>query len=153
LRQSANALKNIGINSRSDAAQKKSMQMAKRAESLEQTLQPLHVEKSGDIRLANRGTHARALVKLDDVVVRAPDGRALFRTGKLNVLQQDRIVVLGRNGVGKSLFVGLLRRAMTAPGGVSGVTTSPSVVPGYIDQDMSQLPGNATPHAFISGAF
>ncbi len=153
LRQSAHALKNIGINSRSDAAQKKSMQIAKRAESLEQTLRPAHVEKSGDIRLANRGTHARVLVRLDDVVVRTPDGRALFRTGKLNVRQQDRIVVLGRNGVGKSLLVGLLRRGITEPDSVPGVTTSPSVVPGYVDQDMSQLPGNATAHAFISGTF
>ena len=34
----------------------------------------------------------------------------LFRVGKLDVFQQDRIVLLGRNGVGKSQLVRLLRR-------------------------------------------
>ncbi len=153
LRQSAGELRNIGINSRSDAAQKKSMQMARRAESLEQTLRPAWVEKPGTIRLGNRGTHARVLATLDDVTVRAPDGKALFRTGKLVVLQQDRIVLLGRNGVGKSQLVGLLRRAMLAPDSVPGIRISPSAVLGYLDQQMSQLPPRETPHGFIAGTF
>ena len=36
----------------------------------------------------------------------------LFRTGELKVFQHDRIVITGANGVGKSLFVRLLRRAI-----------------------------------------
>jgi ATPase subunit of ABC transporter with duplicated ATPase domains len=153
LRRSASALRNIGINSRSDAAQKKSMQMARRAAHLKQTLRPVHVERSGDIRLANRGTHARVLVALDDVTVRTPDGVALFRTGKLNVLQHDRVVVLGANGTGKSQLVGLLRRAIMERDSVPGVKVSPSVVLGYVDQQMTQLPGRETPLGFIAGGF
>ncbi len=130
LRRSAGALRNIGINSGSDASQKKSAQIFKRADALERTVRATHVERSGDIRLANRGTHARVMIALDDVTISTPDGRALFRTGKINVLQRDRIVVLGRNGVGKSMLVALLRRAMTEPGGVAGVRVTPSVAMG-----------------------
>jgi ATPase subunit of ABC transporter with duplicated ATPase domains len=153
LRRSANALKNIGINSRSDTAQKKSAQMAQRAEDLEQTLRPVHVDKSGDIRLGNRGTHARVLIALDDVGVHTPDGTLLFRTGKLTVFQGDRIVLLGRNGVGKSQFLGLLRRAVEQPDSVANLRCSPSLVLGYLDQQMSQLPENEAPFAFIAGTF
>ena len=152
LRRSAGELRNIGINSRSDAAQRKSMLMADRAETLEQRLKPLHVERSGEIRLGNRGTHARVLVSIDDVTVRRPDGAALFRTGRLRVFQGDRIVVLGENGVGKSQLMGLLRRAILS-GDVSGVQPSPSLVLGYADQMMSQLPEQDTPIGFITGLF
>ena len=149
LRRNAGQLKNIGVNSGSDLLQKKSMQLRERAEKLEQTLRPAHTERPGDIRLASRGTHAKVLVALRDVVVAAPDGRALFRIGKLELMQGDRLVLLGRNGVGKSRLVHLLRQA--AGGAVAGVTFSPSVVLGYADQGMSQLPDAQTPHRFIAG--
>ena len=153
LRRNAGALRNVGVNSGSDLLQKKSMQLRKRAEALEQTLPKLHAERSGDIRLGNRGTHARVLLSLDDVTVAAPDGRSLFRTGRLTVFQQDRIVVLGRNGVGKSQLVRLLRHAFTEPDSVAGIRASPSAVVGYVDQLMSHLPDAETPHDFIGGSF
>ena len=93
------------------------------------------------------------LIAVAGVTVRAPDGAALFHIDKLNVFQQDRVVLLGRNGVGKSQFVALLRRAMAEPDGVQGVRASPSAVVGYMDQLMSQLPSRETPHGFISGSF
>ena len=112
LRRNANELKNVGINSGSDLLLKKSKQLRERAEALEQTMQASHTERSGDIRLANRGSHAKVMLALANVDVRTPDGRALFHIGKLDVFQQDRIVLLGINGVGKSQFVRLLRLAM-----------------------------------------
>jgi ATPase subunit of ABC transporter with duplicated ATPase domains len=60
--------------------------------------------------------------------------------------------VTGANGVGKSLFVRLLRRAIEGDD-VAGITVSPSVVTGYVDQQMSQLPSEATLLAFIAGQF
>ena len=110
------------------------------------------VERSGEIRLANRGTHAKLLLALRDVDVQAPDGRKLFRIAKLHVFQSDRVVLLGRNGVGKSQFVQLLRRGL-AGNDVPGLRTSPSIVTGYVDQLMSHLPETATPHGFISSTF
>ena len=58
LRRNAGELRNIGVNSGSDLLQKKSMQLKERAEKLEQALRPAHVERTADIRLASRGTHA-----------------------------------------------------------------------------------------------
>ena len=106
---------------------------------------------AGTIRLESRDTHARVLASLVDVAVRAPDGRFLFTVGKLEVRQGDRLVLLGRNGVGKSQLVHLLRRAFEQD--VAGVRVSPSLVLGFLDQGMSHLPGSDTAHGFIAGRF
>ena len=153
LRQNAGELRNIGINSGSDLLLRKAKQLGGRADALEQGLQAGHRERSGKIALSNRGTHARVLVSLDHVVVRKPDGERLFEIPRLLVAQGDRIVVLGRNGVGKSRLVGLLRQAMSTPDGDPGVRTSPSVVVGYTDQEMSQLPQGSTAHDFILATY
>jgi ATPase subunit of ABC transporter with duplicated ATPase domains len=152
LRRNANELKNVGINSGSDLLLKKAKQLRERATALEQTMASAHVERSGDIRLANRGTHAKLILALAKVDVTAPDGRELFRIDKLDILQRDRAVLLGRNGVGKSQFVRMVRRALTGDE-VPGLRPSASVVLGYVDQLMSHLPDTATPHDFISGTF
>jgi ATPase subunit of ABC transporter with duplicated ATPase domains len=149
LRRNAGALRNIGVNSGSDLLQKKSMQLRERAERLETNLRPLHRERSGDIRLLSRDTHAKVLAAIRDLVVTTPDGTPLFRISKLDVRVGDRLVLLGRNGAGKSQFLGLLRRSMSEP--VAGVQVSPSLVLGYTDQGMAHLPDNATPHGFIAG--
>jgi ATPase subunit of ABC transporter with duplicated ATPase domains len=153
LRRSAGHHRNVGINSGSDLWQKKARQLAERAEAIERTLQPLARERSGDIRLANRGTHAKVLVSLDNIAVTTPDGQLLFRTGVLKIFQHDRIVVLGANGVGKSQFVRVLRRAMLDGEAIAGLTVSPTVVVGYLDQQMSQLPAAESPFGFITGRF
>lgn len=153
LRRSANELRNIGINSRSDAAQKKSAQMSQRAERLEQALQARPSERPGDVRLRHRDTHAPILLTLDDVPVEAPDGRPLFRIGKLAVHRGDRIVLLGNNGVGKSALIRLLHRAVISSEPIAGIRVSPSVVVGYVDQQMAHLPNDDTPHGFITATF
>ena len=112
LRQSASELRNVGINSGSDAAQVKSAQIKRRADALEQGARAVHRERPGEIRLGNRGTHARGARGAGNVAVQAPDGRRLFAIQKLEVAQGDRIVVLGRNGAGKSQLVRLLHGAM-----------------------------------------
>lgn len=152
LRRNANELKNVGINSGSDLLLKKSKYLRQRADALEQTMAETHSERSGDIRLSNRGTHAKQMLALSDVDVRTPDGRLLFSVGKLSIFQQDRVVLLGRNGIGKSQFVQLLRRALNGDV-IRGVRASTSIVLGYVDQLMSHLPEKATPHGFISSTF
>ena len=153
LRRNAGHLRNVGVNSGSDLLLKKSKQLTGRAEAIEQTLRPLLKERAGDIRLANRGTHAKVLVSLDRVEVATPDGQALFHTGVLKIFQHDRIVVNGANGVGKSQFVRLLHRAMQQGDAVAGIAVSPTVVVGYLDQQMSQLPLALTLLDFLTGQF
>ncbi len=152
LRRNAGHLKNIGINSGSDLLLKKSKQLNARAEAIEEALRPVAAVRAGEIRLASRGTHAKVLISLDNAPVATPDGRVLFHTGKLKIFQHDRIVLLGENGVGKSRLVHLLRRAIGGEA-VPGLTASPSLVLGYLDQMMSHLPAADTPHGFIAGAF
>src|SRR5882757_264162 len=116
LRQRAAKLNNIGINSGSDLLLSKTRQLKQRAERLEDAAKPAHLERSaGTIRLANRGTHARVMVTLDDASVATPDGRLLFRTGKQFVCKGDRIVLLGPNGAGKTRLLTMLRAAIDNP--------------------------------------
>jgi len=145
LRKQAAKLTNIGINSGSDLLTVKAKYLKDRASKIEEAARPVHRERSGEIRLSNSGTHAKVLLAVDGVTVATPSGGALFHTGKLHVFQGDRIVLLGRNGAGKSQFVRLLHRAMSAPDEVAGIKVTPSVVLGYVDQEMSQLPVRGTP--------
>ena len=153
LRRNAGQLRNVGVNSGSDLLLRKSKQLTGRAEAIEQTLRPLANVRAAEIRLTNRGTHAKVLVTLDDVAVSTPDGRALFRSGVIKIFQHDRIVIGGANGVGKSRFVQLLHRAMLLHDTIPGITVTPTVVAGYLDQQMSQLPLARTPIDFITGQF
>ena len=115
LRRQAAKLKNIGINSGSDLLITKTKQLTDRAEKMEDAARPAHKERSaGAIRLAHGGTHAKALVSLEDATVAAPDGRALFRTGRTWIARGDRVVLLGPNGAGKSRLMTLWRRRWTA---------------------------------------
>ena len=153
LRRSAGHLKNVGVNSGSDLWLKKAKQLSQRAEAIEQAATPVIKVRTGAIRLANRGTHARVLVTLDNVAITTPDRSPLFRTGLLRVFQGDRIVVNGANGAGKSRLMHLLWRATVGGETLPGVTISPSVVTGYIDQHMSTLPAAETLLDFINGRF
>ena len=152
LRRQAAKLKNIGINSGSDLLINKTKQLKDRAERLETIARPAHQERSaGDIKLGNSGTHAKALVALNDVDVATPDGRVLFKTGKIWINRGDRIVVLGANGTGKTRLISLLHKAITEE--VEGIRTTPSLELGYSDQGLSQLDHSRTPLEEITHRF
>jgi ATPase subunit of ABC transporter with duplicated ATPase domains len=150
LRRSASERRNIGVNSGSDLALKVSARLTERADGIEEGLRPAHRERAAAVRLASSGTHAKVLLGMEDVMVRRPDGGALFRIGKLELKRGERLLLLGENGVGKSLLVRLLRQAVLDGGG-AGIRVSPSVAMGYLDQQMAHLPAGETPHAFIGG--
>ena len=152
LRKQAAKLKNIGINSGSDLLITKTKQLSDRAEKIEAAAKPAWAERSaGAIRLTHSSTHAKALVALEDAQVAAPDGRPLFRTGKLWISPGDRVVLLGRNGAGKTRLVHLIQQAFTAP--VPGVKCATTLKPGYADQGLAALAPNRTPADLIAGDF
>ncbi|MER8958964.1 ABC-F family ATP-binding cassette domain-containing protein [Mesorhizobium sp. M0701] len=155
LRRQAAKLNNIGINSGSDLLTVKTKQLNQRAERLEEAAAPAHRERSaGAIKLANRGSHAKVLITLDDLVVGTPDGTVLFSTGKRHICQGDRIVLLGRNGVGKSRLIGLIRNAIVEPETAArSLKVTPSTVLGYSDQALSGIGGDDTPLAMLSRRF
>jgi ATPase subunit of ABC transporter with duplicated ATPase domains len=155
LRRQAAKLNNIGINSGSDLLTVKTKQLRQRADRLEDAAKPAHQERSaGAIRLANRGTHAKILVTLDDVQVETPDGTPLFRTGKRWICQGDRIVLLGENGAGKTRLVNLIRTAIEEPARApETLKATPSLVLGYSDQALAGLSDKETPLAALSRRF
>ncbi|MFC6760133.1 ATP-binding cassette domain-containing protein [Sulfitobacter porphyrae] len=127
LRRQAAKLKNIGINSGSDLLVVKTRQLNERAAQMEAAARPAHQERSaGEIRLTNSGTHAKALITLDDVPVETPGGDLLYRTGQKWILPGDRVVLLGANGTGKTRLVMLIAQALTDA--VGPVKCAPSVV-------------------------
>ena len=153
LRRQAAKLKNIGINSGSDLLITKTKQLKDRAARLEDSARPAHAERSaGAIRLSNSGTHAKALVTFDDAEIATPDGRRLFRTGKVWIEKGDRIVLLGRNGMGKTRLVTRLAAALQGQDDPA-IRSTPSVVPGYSDQALSQLDAAATALEAITSRF
>ena len=152
LRKQAAKLKNIGINSGSDLLVTKTKQLTERAARIEAAARPAHQERgAGDIRLTNSGTHAKALVSLDDVEVTTPDGTALYRTGQKWINQGDRIVLLGTNGTGKTQLVRRIAQAVTA--GSDAIRAAPTIAMGYSDQHLSQLRDTDTPMQAVAGAF
>ena len=151
LRQQAAKLKNIGINSGSDLLVVKTRQLSERADKLEESARPSHQERSaGAIRLTNSGTHAKALVAIQDTPIAAPDGRLLFRTGQLWIENGDRIALLGANGSGKTRFVTRLRAALSGPD--PEIRAAASLKAGFSDQGLSQLDAWPTPWEAVKGA-
>lgn len=153
LRRQAAKLKNIGINSGSDLLVLKTKQLKERAEKLEEAARPAYRSKSaGTIRLTNTGTHAKALVTLENASVAPPDGRLLYRTGKIWINRGDRIVLLGPNGSGKTLLISMMHRAITS-GNEVAIKAVPTIVLGHADQSLSHLDNDLTPFAAITKRF
>lgn len=155
LRQQAAKLNNFGINSGSDLLLTKTKQLKQRAEKLEEAARPAHLERSaGLIKLANRGTHAKVLVALEDTSVETPDGKPLFRTGKQFICKGDRIVLLGPNGAGKTRLVAMLRKAIENPDvSQAGIKATHSLVLGTCDQALADLDDDSTPMRTIAQRF
>ena len=152
LRRQAAKLKNIGINSGSDLLVNKTKQLKERAEKIEEAARPAFAEKSaGAIRLVNSGTHAKALLSLDDITVTAPDGRALFQSGQIWVNRGDRVVILGANGAGKTQFLNAIIAALSDD--VPGIRVAPTATPGVSDQGLTQIDGYKTPMDAVTTNF
>ncbi len=149
LRRQAAKLKNIGINSGSDLLITKTKQLKDRAEKLEASARPAHREtSSGAIKLANSGTHAKALIALNDAAIITPDARPLFSTGQKWIERGDRVVLLGPNGTGKSQLIRAVLAAIQ--GQHPTIKAAPSLALGYSEQNLAQLPETMTPQALIS---
>ena len=152
LRKQAAKLKNVGINSGSDLLLSKTKQLTERAAKIELAAKPAHQDRgAGDIRLTNSGTHAKALITLDDIAVEAPDGRGLFRTGQKWICRGDRVVLLGANGTGKTQLIKAIQRSLSNE--ESTIKFAQSIVPAYSDQHLSQLSDGDTPMRTLTSLF
>ena len=155
LKQSAHELRQIGVNHRSDLALRKSAQITRRAEQVESNLTEVHVEARRDIRLGSSEIAAKRLIGFKDVTVRTPDGVALFKIDRLDVMQGDRLVLFGENGAGKSQLLRMIREATlnVDEGRTRGIAITPRLKMGYIDQHLSQLPAGTGLRTFFMHEF
>ena len=142
LQRSAHDLRQVGVNNYSDAALKKSVQIAKRADEIKSQLTAVHVEPKRSIKLSNSGFQTKKLVSLSDLTVCTPDGTSLFYIEQLDIICGERLVISGPNGSGKSQFIKFLHNAMSDidKAREQGVIVNPSVKLGYVDQHLSHLP-------------
>ncbi len=155
LEKSAHELRQIGVNNYSDEALKKSVLIARRAEKARAQVTEIHIEDRRDIKLTNSGTHAKRLVEFKNLKVETPDNRLLFAIESLDVVQDERLVILGVNGSGKSRFVERLHAAFADFDSAkqNGITITPSARLGYVDQHLSGLPLDKSMHDFIAEQF
>jgi ATPase subunit of ABC transporter with duplicated ATPase domains len=116
----------------------KTKQLSARAHQMVVSAAPVHKEnRVGDIKLSNRGTHAKALITLDDICVQTPSGRELYKTGQKWICKGDRIILLGANGTGETQLIKRVQSAFA--GRDNDIKPAPSVVAAYSDQNLSQL--------------
>lgn len=152
LRKQAAKLTNIGINSGSDLLTVKSKQLRERADKIETQVQEVHRDRTGLVKLGNSGAEAKVMMAFENVPVATPDGRPLFTVEKLHIFQGDRIVLLGRNGTGKSQFMRVVTEALA--GNVpTGMRISPQLAPGYLDQALAWLPLDPSPLDYLLHRF
>ncbi len=152
LKRSAHELRQIGVNNYSDAALKKSVQIAKRAAGIETQLTNIHCETKRSIKLSNRGIKTNKLIELKDITIRSPDGAILFCIDQLYITQGERLIIFGTNGSGKSQFLKFLQKAISDVeiARTNGAIITPSVKLGYIDQHLSHLPLDKTLHDYFN---
>jgi ATPase subunit of ABC transporter with duplicated ATPase domains len=101
-----------------------------------------------DIALGDSTIRARSALRIENHDVVAPDGRTLFHIKRLVVQRGDRIAILGLNGSGKSVFIQGIMQAYAnyetayESGGGTRLVFNPQVRVGYLDQHLTQLPGD-----------
>ena len=152
LRKQAAKLTNVGINSGSDLLVVKSKQLRDRAEKIETQVQEVHRDRTGLVKLGNSGAEARVMMSFDNLTITTPDSRPLFTIEKLHIFQGDRIVLLGRNGSGKSQFMRIVTEALGGKA-VPGIKLSPQLAPGYLDQALAWLPLDPSPLDYLLHRF
>lgn len=155
MRKSAHQLRQIGVNKHSDTALKRSAQLDRKIEALADAIPRAVHEQPREIQLSNSGTHAKVVLEFQDFTLRTPDNDVLLGIDELRIWQGERVVILGRNGAGKTRLIQAVHAAILDrdAGAQAGIRIPPSISCGYVDHAMQALNARATPLQFISERF
>jgi ATPase subunit of ABC transporter with duplicated ATPase domains len=101
------------------------------------------------LELSESELEAKTALRVEDLTVAAPDGRALFKIERLAIRAGDKVALLGPNGAGKSTLLGVLARAFQASAGAhydgrAKVRFNPGARLAVFDQSMAELPLDAS---------
>ncbi|VVP88906.1 putative ABC transporter ATP-binding protein YbiT [Pseudomonas fluorescens] len=155
MRKSAHQLRQIGVNKHSDAALKRSAQLDRKIQTLADAIPRAVHEQPREIQLSNSGTHAKVVVEFQKFTLRTPDNQLLLGIDELRIWQGERVVILGRNGAGKTRLIQAIHAAVMdhEAGAQAGIRIPPSISCGYVDHAMQALDAGSTPLRYISERF
>ncbi len=139
LRQQAGKLKNIGINAGFDLLLTKPRQLTARADRLEEEARPAHHEHSaGAIRLSNSGSHAKALVTINETTVIS----LVTRPAQRRELAEKAVATKGVSIALACRTFGSARPAFaTARGAMPRMSSSPTFWKGWTSTSLNHRGG------------
>ncbi|MEM7245975.1 MAG: ABC-F family ATP-binding cassette domain-containing protein [Acidobacteriota bacterium] len=134
---------------------KKSKAIQHRADRMTEQKTDAFKDRRREINLSQNQLRAKSLVSVNDHQVTAPGGRHLFEIEKFFLRRGDRVCLLGLNGLGKSVFVRRLVKAIHENAGVAqdGILVNPQVKLGYVDQQLEGLPEDQLVPDFLQDRF
>ena len=114
-----------------------------RVERIKDNLTDAYKGKTRDINLRQEQIRPNVVLRIHNCDIKTPDGKHLFRIDDLYVSKGDKIVILGKNGSGKTQCLKALVAAFGAKDGNS-TKFNPQVNLGYFDQNMDSLDAGMT---------
>ena len=137
---------------------------SRRAKSMEKRIDKLRGELTivakadrRALQLSAEEARANYLLRCQNLVVSAPDGRRLLAVDRLALARGERIAILGANASGKSTLLRLLMAEAAAGreqvAAKAEVYFSPQAKVGYFDQELSRLPADRTLFEFFLHSF
>jgi ATPase subunit of ABC transporter with duplicated ATPase domains len=130
---------------KNDMFDKKRKIMERRIGRIEAAKTQVYTARERKLELAEGELEAKIALRVEDLTVAAPDGRALFRIERLAIRAGDKVALLGPNGAGKSTLLGVLADAFSQSAGAhydgrAKVRFNPGARLAVFDQAMADLP-------------
>lgn len=130
--------------------------VAKRVDRLKKSRSEGHTADKRRLELKSGAVSSDFILRIEDAEITTPDNRSLFKIDRLVIAPGERLIILGRNGVGKSTLMRMIDGVLKHPERTlsSGrISISPQVRHSYFEQDLECLPGDVTPLAWLLGRF
>ena len=127
---------------------KRAESMRKRVEKLRGKLTEVAFEDKRKLSIETTESRAKLAVTFKNATVTVPNqkNKILFSIEKLFIARGDRVVILGKNGCGKSLFLktlaNLWQTQQTADSTEKNIYFNPQCTLGYYDQMLAGVPTN-----------
>ncbi|GHU01885.1 ABC transporter [Alphaproteobacteria bacterium] len=120
--------------------------MGRRADKMERNKTDVYVEDNRKLSLSQEEIRANTMLSIENYPVTTPSGVLLFTVRNLHISRNDRAVLLGQNGAGKTMFINHIMRAAAEPTDIKNnkgertlLRFNPQIKIGYFDQQLESL--------------